>query len=133
MSKSWPASLMIAVFVSAALLALYQATGYFLMGAVWVESVLRKLIIIPQGELSFFKPFQYGYYTLAAFLTSYVCIEAMPKLAKVGYLLAALFLTILMPAALGLNGWLFEPFSGCIAILVTGISAAIYHETDDSW
>ncbi len=124
---------MIAVFVCAALLALYQATGYFLSGAVWVESVLRKLILLPQGELQFFRPLQYGYYTLMAFLTAFICIEPMSKLAKASFMLVALFLTFLMPAALGLNGWLFEPFSGGLAILITGISAIIYHETDDSW
>ncbi len=125
MGRSWAASLMIGVIVSGVLLAIYHATNVFIHGAIRLEDVFAKIFILPNTELTFILPLQYGFYTAMAFITAWVCMELPGWLSRFSYLLGALLLTALMSPVLAFCGIIFEPFSGGAAILLAGVLGVI--------
>jgi class 3 adenylate cyclase len=131
MSKSWAASLMIGVFVSAGLLALYQATGLFFKGMVITDAFTRRFLVLPSDPLTFHVPLQYAYYTVLAFASAIVGAQVRGLMARIAFICAAVFLTLTMSGAMALNGWLFEPFSGIAATILAGICGMLYGFTDE--
>ncbi len=131
MGRIWAASLMIGVTVSAALLMLYQVTPIFYRGAVRLEDFYHATFILPvKGDLRFFLPLQYAFYTAVAFLSAWVCMELPRLFSRIAYLAGAVFLTLLISPALAFCGVLFEPFSGISAILVAGACGMILGATE---
>lgn len=128
MSKSWTA--IIGVMVCFSLMALYRLTGIFVNAGHWVNAIYDHAFVLP-GPLKVSPPLQYGYYTIAAFVSAFVCTGLMRWTAKVGFLFTAVFLTLLLSPVLAFKGFQFEPFSGVAAILLAGIAGMFYSASDD--
>jgi class 3 adenylate cyclase len=127
MGRSWAASLLIGVLVSAALLALYHFGGVFFKGAVHLEAFYHSIFVLPtKGELDFILPLQYGFFTVLAFLSAWICMELPRWFSRIAYLAGAVFLTLLLSPVLSFCGVLFEPFSGAGAILLSGLCGFIH-------
>jgi len=132
MGRSGLASVLIGVVVSGLLLALYHLTGLFFMGAVKLEEIYLGIFILPsKTELEFSLPLQYGYYTVLAFVSAWICMELPRKFSRVAYLGGAVFLTLLLSPLLAFCGVLFEPLSGAAAILVAGVTGFIFGSTKE--
>lgn len=131
MSKSWAASLMIGVFVSAGLLALYQATGLFFKGMMMTDAFARRILVLSSDPLAFHVPLQYAYYTVLAFVSAVVGAQVRSVVARFAFIFVAVFLTLTMSGAMALNGWLFEPFSGIAATVLAGLCGMLYGITDE--
>ena len=113
MTRVLAASLMIGVVVSAAVLMLYHQTPVFFRGAVRLEDLLHSALVLPtKGDLRFFLPVQYAFYTLMAFVSAWICLMLPRVFSRVAYLAGAVFLTFLISPALAFAGILFEPRSG---------------------
>jgi len=126
MGRSWAASLLIGVLVSAALLALYHITKIFIYAALHTEDFYHTIFILPAGrELALHTPLQYAYYTIMAFLSAWVCQELPRTFSRLAFIAGGIFLTFLLSPALAFAGIIFEPFSGAAAILIAGLSGMI--------
>lgn len=120
MSSKRAAILIIGVLVCAPLLVLHHL-GTFREVSDWLESLYRQVFILPRTDLQRVVPLQYMFYTFMAFFTAWVCSD-LPRLSlKFSCMIASAFLTLLLSPALVLNGILFEPFSGVIAIFAAGL------------
>jgi class 3 adenylate cyclase len=73
------------------------------------------------GKLLHLVPLQFAYHTSMAFLTAWVCLELRRQGQRLAFMLGAVFLTLTFTLVMALRGVLFEPFSGILAILLTGI------------
>lgn len=121
-ANSWASSLMIGVAVSAGLLAIYHLTEFFYVNAIKLEILLHRFLVLPgNGELAFHQPVQYGFFTVMAFVSAWVCLDLPHWFGKCVFILRASFLTLLIPPALAFCGILFEPFSGVAAIVTAGL------------
>src|ERR1700712_2163163 len=126
MGRSWAASLLIGVLVSAALLALYHITEIFFFAALHTRDFYHTSFVLPPGnELHFVLPAQYAYYTIMAFVSAWVCQELPRTFSRLAFIAGAIFLTFLLSPALAFAGIIFEPLSGSAAILISGLSGMI--------
>jgi|JI10StandDraft_1071094.scaffolds.fasta_scaffold148814_4 class 3 adenylate cyclase len=129
MSRNRAAALMIGVLVCVPLLALHHF-GMFGKVAEWLRGVYESTLHLPQAGMRPFLPLQYGYYTLLAFVTAWICVELPMQSRKFGFILGAVFLTLTLSPVLAFNGVLFEPFSGSAAILGAGLLGIVAGGTD---
>jgi hypothetical protein len=127
MHRKRAAILFIGVLVSAPLLALYQF-GVFPEAAHWLAGRLPSLLVLPSsGALRQSLPLQYAFYTWLAFACAWLGMALEATWKKYLFLLALIFLVLLLTPALALNGLLFEPFSGILAAafaMLIGVMAA---------
>lgn len=127
MGRSWSASLLMGALVSGLLLAGYHFTSIFIRAAVEMEGFFLQTLVLPgDRDLLFSLPLQYGYFTVMAFLTAWVCVEQQRVSGKVVYMAGAVFLTVLLSPILAFCGMLFEPLSGATAIVLAGVAGAVY-------
>lgn len=119
MNKIKPSALLIGVAVCVPLLVLYR-TGLFAELSANLLRFHRDHLQLENPDLKRHALLQYGYYTMAAFLTAWVCIE-LPKVGqRFAFMLAMVFLTLSLSFVLAWKGVLFEPFSGIFATLASG-------------
>ncbi|TLD68975.1 hypothetical protein FEM03_20150 [Phragmitibacter flavus] len=130
MGRSWSASLLIGAMVSGLLLAGYHFTSIFIRAAVEMEGFFLQAFVLPgEGDLWFSLPVQYGYFTVMAFLSAWVCLEQHRVFGKLVYMAGAVFLTVLLSPILAFCGVLFEPLSGAGAIVLAGLAGTFYGGT----
>ena len=119
MNRLKPSVLLIGVGVCVLLLALH-VIGVFKE----LSEVMRRLYgehLVHAGDLRPAILLQYGYYTLMAFLSAWICVELPRFWQKVAFVVGLCFLTVTFSATLALRGWLLEPFSGLIATIFAGV------------
>lgn len=120
--SNWVLSLLIGAVVSGVLLAGYHVSSVFFIAVVKMEAAFRQLFVLPPSEaMAFHLPLQYGYFTLLAFLSVWICLELPHWFNRLAYLAGAVFLTWLLAPVLAFCGVLFEPLSGTAAILLAGL------------
>jgi len=129
MSRNRAAALLIGVLVCVPLLALHHF-GMFGKVAEWLRGIYESTLHLPQTGMRQFLPLQYGYYTLFAFITAWICVELPLQSRKFGFILGAVFLTLTLSPVLAFNGVLFEPFSGSAAIIGAGLLGIVAGGTD---
>lgn len=134
MGRSWAASLILGAVVSAVLVGLFHLTSLFSGKMVELEEFYRSIFILPvAGPLKFMVPLQYGFITLMAYLTAWVCIEMPRRSGKVAFIVASGFLTLLLSPILAFSGMLFEPLSGLLAVVGSGLGGIIFGHVDPGW
>jgi class 3 adenylate cyclase len=111
----------IGVLVCIPLLALYQF-GFFKGTADWFAVLFSRGFILPAGGLKRVVLLQYGYYTVMAFVSAWVCIEMPSQWRRFAFLLGGTFLTITFACIMAMSGVLFEPISGSLALWFAGIA-----------
>jgi class 3 adenylate cyclase len=121
---------MIGVMVGATLLALYRVTSIFIKASQWVADIYSQSFQLPATPV-LVTPLQYAYYTVMAFVSAFVCAGSPRLGTKIRFLGGALFLTLLLSPILAFNGWLFEPLSGMVAIVLAGLGGMLYGASDD--
>lgn len=118
--------------MSGLLLAGYHFSSWFIHSAVIMERVFYQAFRLPEmGDLKFLLPLQYGYFTLLAFLTAWVCAEQAKVFGRLMYVFGAVFLTVLLSPILAFCGVLFEPLSGALAIVLSGLIGGIYGSSNE--
>ncbi|WP_198141210.1 adenylate/guanylate cyclase domain-containing protein [Verrucomicrobium spinosum] len=134
MGRSWAASLILGAVVSAALVGVFHLTGFFSDKMSQLEEFYRSIFILPvEGPLKFMVPLQYGFITLMAYISSWVCIELPRRSSKIAFIIAAAFLTLLLSPILAFCGILFEPLSAVLAVVATGLGGIIFGHVDPGW
>jgi class 3 adenylate cyclase len=134
MGRSWAASLILGAVVSAALVGLYHLTGYFSGKMDQLEAFYHTIFVLPgEGRLAFFVPLQYGFITLMAYISAWVCIELPKRSAKVAFVIGGVFLTAVLSPVLAFCGILFEPLSGILAVALSGLGGIIFGNVDRGW
>ena len=121
MNRNHAAAMFIGVFVCVPLLALYQF-GFFKSTADWFNILFARGFILPAGGLKQIILLQYGYYTVMAFISAWVCIEMPSQWRRFAFLLGGTFLTISFSCIMAMSGILFEPVSGSLALWFAGIA-----------
>jgi class 3 adenylate cyclase len=121
MNRNHAAAMFIGVLVCIPLLALYHF-GYFKATADWFAVLFARGFILPSGGLKQILLLQYGYYTLLAFISAWVCIEMTSQWRRLAFLLGGTFLTITFACIMAMSGVLFEPISGSLALWFAGIA-----------
>lgn len=111
----------IGVLVCIPLLALYHF-GYFGNTAEWFASLFARGFILPEGGLKQLIWLQYGYYTLLAFASAWICVDMLSQWRRLAFLLGATFMTVTFSCIMALSGVLFEPVSGSLALWFAGIA-----------
>lgn len=117
--------LFIGILVCVPMLALYHF-GVILEAARWLGAMLPRFVVLPEAGIHHSKPLQYGYYTLMAFSSAWLCSQLPLTWQKYFYLTVIAFLTFLMTPLLALNGILFEPFSGALAACFAGLMSIMF-------
>jgi class 3 adenylate cyclase len=131
MGKNWSASLSVSAVVSLALLALYKFTTLPQEWAFKLEDFYRTIFLLPPAELVLRQAPQYVYIVVMALVTTWVCMELRGVLARVAYLIGAVFLTFVLSALLSFSGLLFEPYTGVAAIVLAGMFGLILSSTEE--
>jgi len=121
MNRNHAAAMFIGVLVCIPLLALYHF-GYFKATADWFAVLFARGFILPAGGLKQVLLLQYGYYTILAFISAWVCIEMTSQWRRLAFLLGGTFLTITFACIMAMSGVLFEPISGSLALWFAGIA-----------
>ena len=121
MNRNHAAAMFIGVLVCIPLLALYHF-GYFKGTADWFAVLFARGFILPAGGLKQVLLLQYGYYTILAFISAWVCIEMTSQWRRLAFLLGGTFLTITFACIMAMSGILFEPISGSLALWFAGIA-----------
>lgn len=121
MNRNRTAAILIGCLICIPLLALYEL-GFFADVARWFDALYARIFAVEE-PLRHGKVLQYGYYTLMAFVSAWVCIEMPANWPRLAFLLAATFLTCTLGLILVFTGTLFEPVSGISAIWGAGIAA----------
>ena len=129
MGRNRAIALLIGVAVCVPLLLLHQQ-GFFRQLSDWLAAHYAGLIKPAEAGLKPLPWLEYGYYTVLAFSGAWVCLELDRTSRKVGFLLGAVFLTVTLSPLLALSGVLFEPFSGCLAVVVAGLLAMVVSGTE---
>ncbi len=114
-----PSVLLLGVIVCVPLLALHRFGLFKELSDVLARHYHENLRLT--DELRPLPLLQYGYYTLLAFLSAWVCLELPKQFQRFAFIVGLCFLTATLSAVLALNGVLFEPFSGMAAILAAGL------------
>ena len=121
MNRPRTAALIIGTLVCLPILLMYHR-GFFVEVAKWFAALDARLLVV-KGPLTPSMPLQYGYYTLLAFLSAFVCMDMVSQWRRFAFLIAATFLTATLSFLLVFAGILFEPVSGLLAIWLAGIAA----------
>ena len=121
MNRNHAAAMFIGVLVCIPLLALYHF-GFFKAAADWFAVLFARSFILPAGGLKQIIWLQYGYYTLLAFISAWVCIEMPSQWRRFAFLLGGTFLTSTFSCIMAMSGILFEPVSGSMALWFAGIA-----------
>jgi class 3 adenylate cyclase len=121
MNRNHSAAMFIGVLVCIPLLALYHF-GFFKATADWFAILYARGFILPVGGLKQVIWLQYGYYTLMAFISAWVCIEMPSQWRRFAFLLGGTFLTSTFACIMAMSGILFEPISGSLALWFAGIA-----------
>ncbi|MDI1315608.1 adenylate/guanylate cyclase domain-containing protein [Prosthecobacter sp.] len=121
MNRNHVAAMFIGVLVCIPLLALYQF-GFFKSTADWFAVLFGRAFILPAGGLKRVILLQYGYYTVMAFVSAWVCIEMPSQWRRFAFLLGGTFLTVTFACIMAMSGVLFEPISGSLALWFAGIA-----------
>ena len=121
MNRNHAAAMFIGVLVCIPLLALYHF-GYFKSTAEWFGVLFARGFILPAGGLKHILLLQYGYYTLMAFISAWVCVEMPSQWRRFAFLLGGTFLTATFACIMAMSGILFEPISGSLALWFAGIA-----------
>ncbi len=129
MSRIRPSILLIGVFVCTPLLILTHL-GLFHGASASVQRLYGQILRLPSQELASPLWLGYGYYTVMAFVSAWVCITLPKQLTRYAFLLALCFLTLTLSPLLAFNGLLFEPFSGIMAILGAGLLGLFISTTE---
>lgn len=111
----------IGVLVCIPLLALYHF-GFFQSTSDWFAGLYSRGFVLPQGGLKRLVWLQYGYYTVMAFASAWVCIEMLSQWRRFAFLLGGTFLTVTFACVMAMSGILFEPVSGSLALWFAGIA-----------
>ena len=121
MNRNHAAAMFIGVLVCIPMLALYQF-GFFKSTADWFAGLYARGFILPAGGLKKALLLQYGYYTIMAFISAWVCIEMPSQWRRYAFLLGGTFLTVTFACIMAMSGILFEPVSGSVALWLAGIA-----------
>ncbi|HEY1051304.1 MAG TPA: adenylate/guanylate cyclase domain-containing protein, partial [Prosthecobacter sp.] len=121
MNRNQAATLLIGVLVCIPLLAMYHY-GWFTETTRWFATLYARGLVLPAGGLKQITWLQYACHTLLAFVSAWVGIEMTSQLRRLAFLLGATFLTFTLGCMLALNGVLFEPVSGALALWIAGIA-----------
>lgn len=121
MNRNHVAAMFIGVLICIPLLALYHF-GYFENTADWFAALFARGFILPVGGLKQLIWLQYGYYTLMAFVSAWVCIDMLSQWRRFAFLLGGTFLTATFACITAMSGILFEPVSGSLALWLAGIA-----------
>lgn len=121
MNRNHAAAMFIGVLICIPLLALYHF-GFFQSTAEWFAALYARGFILPQGGLKRLVWLQYGYYTIMAFTSAWVCIEMLSQWRRFAFLLGGTFLTATFGCIMAMSGVLFEPVSGLLALWLSGIA-----------
>ena len=121
MNRPRTAALIIGVLVCLPILLMYRQ-GMFTEVAKWFAALDARILVV-KGTLQPSMPLQYGFYTLLAFLSAFVCLEMVSQWRRFAFLIAATFLTATLSFLLVFAGILFEPVSGSLAIWPATIPA----------
>ncbi len=121
MNRNHAAAMFIGVLVCIPLLALYHF-GFFKDTADWFAVLFARSFVLPAGGLKQIIWLQYGYYTLMAFVSAWVCIEMVSQWRRLAFLLGGTFLTVTFACIMAMSGILFEPVSGSLAMWFAGIA-----------
>lgn len=113
--------MLIGVLVCIPLLVMYHY-GWFTDTTNWFGTLYARGLVLPAGGLKQAVWLQYAYYTLLAFVSAWVGIEMTSQLRRLAFLLGVTFLTFTLGCVLALNGVLFEPVSGVLALWFAGIA-----------
>lgn len=120
MNRNHAAAMFTGVLVCIPLLAL-SYFGSFKASADWFASFYARGLVLPATGLKAAPLLQYAFYTLAAFVSAWVGIEMDSLWRRLAFLLGVTFLTFTLGCVLALNGVLFEPLSGLVALWLAGI------------
>lgn len=120
MNKIKPTVLLIGVLVCAPLLALYRF-GLFRELNELLLRFHREHFILPTPELKPLIALPYACYTLAAFLTAWVCLDVKSLLQRFAFVFGVVFLALTGSCVAAWQGCLFEPFSTSLATVAAGI------------
>lgn len=121
MNRNHAAAMFIGVLICIPLLALYYF-GSFQSTREWFANLFGRVLILPAGGLKPVLWLQYAYYTVIAFVSAWVCMEMVPQLRRLAFLLGVTFLTFTLACVLALAGVLFEPLSGSLALWFAGMA-----------
>lgn len=132
MNRNHAAAMFIGVLVCIPLLALYHF-GFFKSTADWFAALYARGFILPQGGLKQLVWLQYGFYTLLAFVSAWVCIEMLSQWRRFAFLLGGTFLTSSFGCIMAMSGILFEPVSGILALWLAGIAGIAVGGTVDGY
>ncbi len=111
----------IGVLVCIPMLAMYHF-GWFKSTAEWFAVLFSRGFILPAGGLKQVILLQYAYYTVMAFISAWICIEMTSQWRRIAFLLGGTFLTTSFACIMAMNGILFEPISGVLAMWFAGIA-----------
>ncbi|MGV3661670.1 MAG: adenylate/guanylate cyclase domain-containing protein [Prosthecobacter sp.] len=121
MNRNQAATMLIGVLVCIPLLAMYHF-GWFKTTTDWFATLYARGLVLPVGGLRQLTWLQYAFYTLMAFVSAWVGIEMSSQWRRLAFLLGVTFLTFTLSCVLALNGVLFEPVSGLLALWFAGIA-----------
>ena len=128
MSRIRPSILLIGVLVSAPILALHQL-GAFTEVREAVLHLLEHRLVLPADVVSL-RMLNYGYYTVMAFVSAWVCMMLPRQSLRFAFILAMSFLTAILTPLLAFNAILFEPVSGVLAIAGAGLLGMAFSGTE---
>ena len=129
MSRIRPSILFIGVLVCTPLLALTRF-GLFRQVSESVQRLYEHTLRLPAEALVTPGWLSYGYYTVMAFACSWVCVTLPKQAPRYAFIMVLCFLTLTLSPLLALNGILFEPFSGLMAILAAGLAGLVASGTE---
>lgn len=128
MNRIKPSVLFIGFAVCVPLLALHRF-GLFEE----LSEVMRRLYrehLSRSGDLRPSMALEYGYYTVAAYLSAWVGVELQKSWHKAAFMVGLSFLTLTLSVVLALRGILLEPFSGLMAVLAAGSLGIAFSNTE---
>ncbi|WP_395747777.1 adenylate/guanylate cyclase domain-containing protein [Prosthecobacter sp.] len=121
MNRNHATAMFIGVLVCIPMLAMYHF-GWFKGTADWFAVLFARGFVLPAGGLKQILFLQYAYYTVMAFVSAWVCIEMTSQWRRFAFLLGGTFLTTSFACIMAMNGVLFEPISGALAMWFAGIA-----------
>jgi class 3 adenylate cyclase len=122
-----PSALIIGVIACVPVLALHRLGLFDEMGAALLRMYREHF---QAADLQPAPLLQYGWHTVAAFVSAWVCLELPRQLQRFAFLFGLVFMTALLSPVLALEGILFEPFSGSFAALAGGLLGIAFSGTE---
>lgn len=125
MKRLKPSVLLIGVGICVPLLAL-QRFGVMREVAEALLKTYRGSILPASTDLHHMPALQYAVQTMLAFFTAWICAELTKQWQRFAFIAGLSFLIALLSPVLAMQGVLFEPFSGMIAIVGSGLAAMMF-------